>query len=82
MFVPIIFQSTPSLEDISVDNLTDEELDISDDDLPRQIKVHLKSLHRTKENMLRNSISPCTLCDEIHLFNLRASKLERSFVKL
>ena len=82
MFVPIIFQSTPSLEDISVDNLTDEELDISDDDLPRQIKVHLKSLNRTKENMFRNSISPCTLCDEIHLFNLRASKLERSFVKL
>ena len=73
----ILFQSTPSLENISVDNLTDEELDISDDNLPGHIIVHLKSMNRTKENIFRNSISSCTLCDEIHLFNFNRDIYEK-----
>ena len=78
----LYFQSTPTLESITSDNLTDEELDTSEEEMPRLLKLHLKSLNRTKENISRNSMSPCNLCDEIHLFNLRARKLESSFVTL
>ena len=75
-------QSTPPLESITANYLTDQAFEIKDNEVPQHVKKHLNRLYKRKENITKNFLNPCMLCGEVHLFNLRTKKLENAFLKL